>query len=96
MEDVDIFYSYLIHLVSIWHILKTFSLFFGHLEYSPPPPFWLLHQEKSGNPGGGIEPKVVEHERIRATPTANHDGDRGKDLPCDQKKSGEGLDVEKD
>jgi hypothetical protein len=44
-----------VYSLSIWNILRTFGIFYGHLVIylqfaNPPPRFGILCQEKSGNP----------------------------------------------
>jgi hypothetical protein len=43
--------------MTIWFILRQLEIFYGHLVYFVviwyiSPPFGILDEEKSGNPGG--------------------------------------------
>jgi hypothetical protein len=47
-----IFYGHLVYFMAIWYILWSFGIFYGHLViWYIFPPFGILCQEKSGNPG---------------------------------------------
>jgi hypothetical protein len=48
MENVGIFYAYLVYFKAIGNILLPFGIFCGHLVYFPR--FGLLYKEKSVNP----------------------------------------------
>jgi hypothetical protein len=48
MEDVGIFYGYLVHFTVFYYILWTFGRVRGNLVYFSR--FGILYQEKSGNP----------------------------------------------
>jgi hypothetical protein len=55
MENVGIFYGYLISFVDIWCIVWPFGIFCGHLVYFVAvwyifPRFGTLHKIKSGTP----------------------------------------------
>jgi hypothetical protein len=51
----------LVHFMSIWFILRSLKIFNGSLVYFVViwyifPCFGMLYQEKSGNPGGQLNP----------------------------------------
>jgi hypothetical protein len=45
MEDVGIFYGYLVHSTAVWYLLWSYGILYGNYVY-----FFPLHQEKSGSP----------------------------------------------
>jgi hypothetical protein len=65
MENAVIFRGHLVYFMAIWYILWPSGIFYGHLLYFMAiwpfgnvvvvwyifPPFGILCQEKSGNPG---------------------------------------------
>jgi hypothetical protein len=57
MEDVGIFYGYLLYFMAIWYISGSFGVLFGVLAQFCR--FGMLYQEKSGNP--------VAHDALRLT-----------------------------
>jgi hypothetical protein len=48
MEDVGIFYGYLVHFTVFCHVLWTLGIVRGNLLYIFP--FWYFVPKKSGNP----------------------------------------------
>jgi hypothetical protein len=48
MEDVGIFYGYLVYVTSIWYFRWTFGIF--HVNLVSFPSFWNVVLRKSGSP----------------------------------------------
>jgi hypothetical protein len=76
MEDVGLFYVYLVYFPAIWYILWPFGIFCGHLVYFVAicyilyflvyfPQFGMLYQEKSGNPAVILMVALSQHRMQR-------------------------------
>jgi hypothetical protein len=52
MENLGIFYDYLVYFTAVGNILGPFDIFCGHLVYFPP--FWYFVPRKIWQPWPGV------------------------------------------